>query len=190
MHVLAASAATLTIASTVLAAGHERFALAKRQSGSASAADVAGGIADALAQFHGADLIPKPLQSAWVDPHGVLSVSYGSKQAALGSVQQISDIKTAPTFAVNYTASQNNVFNSSALYTLMYVDGSYNGDTSQGNNVTRHYLQNNMKLGSNNVFTGDDSGVITKYGPPAPPVRYSLLSICLPIYLPGSSCPG
>ncbi|KDN40027.1 hypothetical protein K437DRAFT_239118 [Tilletiaria anomala UBC 951] len=161
----------------------ESRAAAKQASASSSApADVAASIAQAVTQFQAAQLVPKPIQQAWLNPLAALTISYDGKPAVLGSKQAVADLQSRPIYSLNYTSSASAdaaAFTNSAKFTVMFIDASFVGDNSIGNNVTRHYLGNDYTI---DTQTGALQGgtPITKYAAPLPksgdpPHRYMQL---------------
>jgi phosphatidylethanolamine-binding protein len=178
----------------------------------AQPADVAGAIGQAIAQFQGklpllaplsplspllaahtaplfhsgAQLIPTPVKTEWLEPVAALDVAFGNGTVPLGSAQQVSDLQQRPTYTLNYTASSavSAVLTNSTRYTVMFIDASYYGDNSTGGNVTRHQLSNNYTL---NAQTGllEKGAPVTRYGAPLPasgdgPHRYLQLVVTQP----------
>ena len=103
----------------------------------ASIPDIAASAGEAVASFSAAELGPKPIEAAWLNPAAALTISYDGKPVELGSKQAVADLQARPSYSVGYSAEApegKTIFASGQKFTIMFVDASYVGDSKGGNN--------------------------------------------------------
>jgi phosphatidylethanolamine-binding protein (PEBP) family uncharacterized protein len=129
------------------------------------------------AQFSNAYLVPDLISS--FNPAGFLTVGFGGQNTdvAPGTLLAVADTQTQPT--VTFTAANSSV-TPGTTFTLAMVDPGAIGVLSTPG-PTRHWLVNNVTIGSNGALTIPASAqAITAYGAPLPsaddpPHRYTIL---------------
>lgn len=89
-------------------------------------------------------IIPNLLSS--LQAQALLNVAYSGNMISLGQALDQSAVQTQPNMTVSPESNATSTFGSDATFTVALVDADVVGTDDVANNVTRHWLVNNVKL--------------------------------------------